>query len=154
MKCKIARKMMSAFIDGEVSPTEKESLTRHMQDCNDCRELHEEMLAIRDLFAVAEKHTAPWGFSQRVMTKLGEELESGRIFRVRTPFFLKLAEIGFAIVIIIVGIISGNILMMKSHGPERPPGIETSFSLDAFDPAPFDSLGGAYISMTEVRNER
>lgn len=154
MKCRSARKMMSALIDGELSPVQKESLTRHVQGCEDCRELHKEILAVHDLLTTAGKHTAPQGFSQRVMTKLEAELESGRIFPIRTPLFLKLAEIGFAIVIVIVGIISGNILMMNSQSPEKLPRIETSFSLDAFDPAPPNSLGGAYISITEVRNEK
>ena len=154
MKCRSARKMMSALIDGELRPAEKESLTHHIQDCGDCRKLHQEMLAMHDLFTVAEQHKAPRGFSKKVMAELGTERESYSIFPVRTPFFLKLAEIGFAIVVVIVGIISGNILMMNGHSPERPPGIESSFSLDVFDPAPPDTLAGAYINFTGVRNER
>jgi len=154
MKCRSARKMISALIDGELKPAEKESLTRHIQDCGDCMELYEKMLAVHDLFATAGQHTAPQKFSGKVMAKLEAELEYGRIFPVRIPLFLKLAEIGFAIVVVIVGIVSGNILMMNGHSPERPPGIESSFSLDAFDPAPPDSLGGAYINFTGVRNER
>ena len=154
MKCRSARKMMSALIDGELSPAEKESLTRHIQDCGDCRKLHQEMLAVHDLFTAAGQHKAPQGFSKKVMAELRMERKSYSIFPVRIPLFLKLAEVGFAIAIVIVGIISGNILMMNVHSPERPPGIESSFSLDAFDPAPPDSLAGAYINFTEVRNER
>ena len=65
MKCRSARKMMSALIDGELSPVEKESLTRHIQDCGDCRKLHQEMLAIHNLFTAAEQHKAPLGLFQK-----------------------------------------------------------------------------------------
>jgi predicted anti-sigma-YlaC factor YlaD len=150
MKCRSARKMMSALIDGELSPAEKESVTRHIQDCGDCRKLHQEMLVVHDLFTAAGQHKTPRDFSKKVMA----ELRTERILPVRIPLFLKLAEIGFAIVTVIVGIISGNILVTNGHSPERPPGIESSFSLDAFDPAPPDSLAGAYINFMGVRNER
>jgi anti-sigma factor RsiW len=146
--------MMSALIDGELRPAEKESVTRHSQDCGDCRELHHEMLAVRDLFTAAGQHKAPRGFSKKVMAELRTERKSYSIFPVRIPLFLKLAEVGFAVVVVIVGIISGNILVMNVHSPEKARGIESSFSLDAFDPAPPDSLAGAYINFTEVRNER
>jgi predicted anti-sigma-YlaC factor YlaD len=154
MKCRSARKMMSALVDGKLNPAQKESLFCHIQDCDDCRKLHQEILTVHDLFTAAEQHKAPEGFSKKVMAELRTERESCRILPVRIPLFLKLAEIGFAIVTVIVGIISGNILMMNGHSPKRPPGIESSFSLDAFDPAPPDSLEGAYINFTEVRNER
>jgi anti-sigma factor RsiW len=154
MKCRSARKMMSALIDGKLRPAEKESVTHHIQDCGDCRKLHQEMLTVHDLFIAAGQHEAPQGFSKKVMAELRTERKSCRIFPVRIPLFLKLAEIGFAIVTVIVGIISGNILVTNVHSPERARGIESSFSLDAFDPAPPDSLAGAYINFTEVRNER
>ena len=147
--------MMSALIDNEIRPAEKESLTHHIHACDDCRALYEEMLSVHDLFATAGHHKAPENFPRQVMAKLEAEMESGSmIFPKRIPLFLKLAEIGFAIAIVIVGIISGNILMMNSHRPERPHGIESSFSLDAFDPVPSNSLGGTYVAMTEVRNEK
>ena len=79
---------MSALIDGELSPAEKESLTRHIQDCDDCRKIHEEMLAIHDLFTAAEQHKAPLGFSKKVMAELRTERESCRILPVRIPLFL------------------------------------------------------------------
>ena len=154
MKCRSARKLMSALIDSELRPAEKESLTRHIQDCGDCRKLYQEMLAIHDLFTTAEQYKAPRGFSKKLMAELRTERESCRILPVRIPFFLKLAEIGFAVAIVIVGIISGNILVTNVHSPERARGIESSFSLDAFDPTPPDSLAGAYINFMGVRNER
>jgi hypothetical protein len=69
----------------------------------------------------------------------------------KTPLFLKFAEAAFAIVIAIIGIISGNILMTSGYTSNRPPVIEESLSLDVFDPLPPDSIGGAYIVMTEAR---
>ena len=56
---------MSALIDGELSPAEKESLTHHMQDCGDCKKLHQEMMAVHNLFTAAEQHKAPRGLFQK-----------------------------------------------------------------------------------------
>jgi hypothetical protein len=44
--------------------------------------------------------------------------------------------------------------MMK--GPSAPDtvNISSSFSLDVFDATPPGSLGGAYLALTEVKNEK
>jgi anti-sigma factor RsiW len=153
MMCKSVREMISPYIDEALEPSERDDFIRHIQECSECRAHYEEIRDVHALLAGAERYRAPAGFSSRVMASVKAEQEAGmRAFTAfKMPFFLKFAEAAFAVVIAIVGIISGNILMMNSHTSERPPVIEESLSLDVFDPLPPDSIGGAYIVMTEVQ---
>jgi anti-sigma factor RsiW len=153
MTCKSVREMISPYIDEALEPSERDEFVRHIEECSECRLRFEEIRGVHALLAAAERYRAPAGFSSRVMSSVKAEQKAGMpaFASFKTPLFLKFAEAAFAVVIAIIGIISGNILMMNSHTYERPPVIEESLSLDVFDPLPPDSIGGAYIIMTEVR---
>ena len=153
MMCNKVREMISPYIDEALEPSERDVFIRHIQECSECRAHYEEIRDVHALLAGAERYRAPTGFSSRVMASVKAEQEAGmRAFSAfKTPLFLKFAEAAFAVVIAIIGIISGNILMTNGYTSERPPVIEESLSLDVFDPLPPDSIGGAYIVMTEAR---
>jgi anti-sigma factor RsiW len=153
MTCKSVREMISPYIDEALEPSERDELVHHIEECSECRLHFEEIRGVHALLAAAKRYRAPAGFSSRVVASVKAEQEAGMsaFASFKTPLFLKFAEAAFAVVVVIIGIISGNILMMNSHTSERPPVIEESLSLDVFDPLPPDSIGGAYIVMTEVR---
>jgi hypothetical protein len=69
------------------------------------------------------------------------------------PFFIRFAEAAVLLVVITVGIFAGKV-MTNSFPTARTMNIASSFSLDLFDATPPGSLGGAYLAMTEVRNEK
>jgi hypothetical protein len=56
------------------------------------------------------------------------------------------------VIVIIVGIAAGKVMTNSSSSTTT--NIASSLSLDLFDAAPPGSLGGAYLAMTEVRNEK
>jgi len=153
MTCKSVREMISPYIDEALEPAGRDAFISHIKECSECRMRYEEIRGIHALFAGVERDRAPAGCSSKVMASLKAEQEAGMpaFASFKAPLFLKFAEAAFAVVIAIIGIISGNILMMNSHTSERPPVIEESLSLDVFDPLPPDTIGGAYIVMTEVR---
>jgi anti-sigma factor RsiW len=153
MTCKSMRELVTPYIDEALEPSERDVLIRHIRECSECRAHYEEIRGVHAVLAGAERYPAPAGFSSKVMTRVKAEQEAGMqaFTAFKTPLFLKFAEAAFAVVIAIIGIISGNILMTNGYTPERPPVIEVSLSLDVFDPLPPDSLGGAYIVMTEAR---
>jgi anti-sigma factor RsiW len=153
MTCKSVREKISLYIDEALGPSERDAVNRHLQECSKCQAHYEEIRDVHALLAGAERYRAPAGFSSRVMASVKAEQEAGMkaFTSFKMPLFLKFAEAAFAVVIAIIGIISGNILMMNNYTSERPPVIEESLSLDVFDPLPPDSIGGAYIVMTEVR---
>ena len=154
MKCPVVKNMLSEFVDEELASEQKEAVNLHLLECTACRMEVEELRAVHDLFASAERFSAPYGFSTRVMANLEEARESiwGRLFA--RPVFVKTMEVAFAIIIVVIGLVSGNVLTAQ-----RPPQdltstsaeVRQSFALDAFEAAPSGSIGGIYVSMTGVR---
>jgi anti-sigma factor RsiW len=150
MKCLKSKKIISSYIDGELSMDEKVLLESHMNECSSCSRELEEMKSLHELFVNAEKFNAPYGFDTRVMANVNHCGPRGSSL---IPLFVRVAEMIVVIVIIITGIISGS-FMMISLMPQRAENITSSFSIEIFDAVPPDSVGGIYLSMMEVRNEK
>ena len=155
MKCSRIQKMISRYIDDELSLDEKKSFALHIQDCSGCRKELEETQAVHELFASAERFSAPYGFTTRVIANL-EEKESSwfrGVFALR-PFFLRAVEVTFALIIMIIGVISGNLLVAERSVPQGEASVERALSLDVFQATPPDSIAGAYVTMMGVGDER
>jgi hypothetical protein len=103
-----------------------------------------------NLFARAEEFKPPYGFSTRVMANIASEKAKGFSW---TPLFARFAEVIVLLAMIFTGIISGSFLSNRLVN-EKKTLIMSSFYLDIFDPTPPDSLGGVYLAMTEVRDEK
>ena len=135
----------------------KGSLQLHIQDCPGCKHELEEVLAVHELFASAERFPAPHGFTTRVMANL-EEREPSWLWELFTfrPFFLRAVEVAFALVVVIIGMISGNLLVAdRTSGRQTVQAtVQESFSLDLFQATPPDSIGGAYVRLMGAGDER
>jgi anti-sigma factor RsiW len=154
MKCQAVRTMFSEYVDQELTPGQKEAVDLHTRDCPACREELAEQLALHGLFAAAERIPAPFGFSTRVMANLETEKEGSWARLFARPFFLRVMEVAFALIVVIIGLVSGNLI--TAHQPPSDltsTEVRRSFALDVFEAAPSGSLGGVYVSMTGVRNE-
>ncbi len=150
MKCSKAHKLISPYIDGELPEQDMKPLEDHVKVCHKCRVEFEEGKELHNLFVSANKFNAPYGFHTRVMANIssGKIRESSQV-----PVFAKLAE-GFVIIVVIaLGILSGSFLT-KGYMPDKARDVMASLSLDVFATAPPGSLGGVYLAMTEVRNEK
>jgi len=149
MKCS-RTKLISPYIDGELSAGENDILKLHINECRECAGELEDLQKIHELFAEAEAFKVPYGFSTRVLANITEN-ETGR-FGAFVHITTKSAE-GFALLVLIVaGIILGSflskpLLFEKGNGTAY-------LSLDVFKSAPPDSVGGIYLAMTEGRNEK
>jgi anti-sigma factor RsiW len=157
MKCSRV-KTISQYVDDELSPDKKKIFTSHIQKCPACKEELEEIQAIHERFASAERFDAPYGFATRVMAHLAEREETGRliglwVFFASRPFFLRTVKVAFALVILLMGMISGNLLMV-SRTSGRQVIIRETFSLDLFQATPPDSVGGIYMRLAGVPNEK
>jgi len=150
MKCQKIRKMVSQYMDGELNPHKRRSFDLHIRDCLLCKHELEEQIGLHKLFASAERFEAPLGFSTRVMAHLQEREETrfSRLWHllVARPLFLRTVEVAFALIIIFIGMVSGN-LLVADRRPERQATIEESFSLDLFRATPPGSIGGIYVSL-------
>ncbi len=154
MKCSVATKMFSEYIDDELAPEQKEIVDLHLRECETCRNELAELLAVHGIFTSAERFPAPYGFSTRVIASLTERKRSvWSSFFVR-PVFLRAIEVAFALIIVIIGLISGNLLTARKPPFLTSAEVRLSFALDVFEAAPSGSIGGIYVSMTGVENER
>ena len=155
MRCAEIRKLISLSIDDRLSPDEKESLSSHIRNCSGCKEALEEERAVHELFASAERFSAPYGFTTRVLANLETESSSPwwAVF-TRRPLVLRAMELGFALIVIVSGLLFGNLLVPRRVPPQRPVSVQESFSLDLFQATPPDSISGAYVALAEAPYEK
>jgi hypothetical protein len=65
-------------------------------------------------------------------------------------------EVAFALVIMIIGVFSGNLLVADRTSERQTvqATVQKSFSLDLFQATPPDSVGGAYVRLMGAGDER
>jgi anti-sigma factor RsiW len=155
MECTGIRKLISSSIDDQLSPDEKEVLSSHIRSCPSCTEAMEESRAVHELLTSAERLSAPYGFTTRVMANLEAEAPSRfwAFFTLR-PFFLRAMEVSFALIVVITGLSFGNLMTADRISPKQPVTIQESFSLDLFQATPPDSIGSIYVALAETTDEK
>lgn len=154
MHCAEIRKQISSFIDDRLGRDEKEAFLSHMRNCTACRKVLEEEKAVHELLASAERFSVPYGFTTRVMANLTEEPASWWAAFTRRPLILGAVEWGFALIVIVSGLLFGNLLVSERVPPQGPVSVQESFSLDLFQAAPPDSISGVYVALAEAANEK
>ncbi|MGC1401424.1 MAG: zf-HC2 domain-containing protein [Thermodesulfobacteriota bacterium] len=155
MRCAEIRKLISLYIDDRLSPDEKEALSSHTRNCSGCQEALEEARAVHELFASAERFSAPYGFTTRVLANLEtESLSPWWAIFTRRPLILRVMELGFALIVVVSGLHFGNLLVPERVPPQRPMSVQESFSLDLFQATPPDSISGAYVALAEASHEK
>jgi anti-sigma factor RsiW len=154
VKCSHARKMISEYVDDELTPGDKEDFRSHIQNCASCRDELEEARAVHELFASARRFPAPYGFATRVLANLDEKEGSrrGRVLGFR-PFFLRAAHVALALVVMTLGVISGKMLLPETTEHIGQTAVQESFSLDLFEATPPGSIGGIYSTLMRPINE-
>ena len=144
-------KLISAYLDEEMGLREKAAFETHLQDCTSCSYRLEEVRSLKAVFAKTDRHPAPYGFATRVMAR------TAALEKKKAPwlvsFFVRFAEAAVLLIVITMGIVAGKV-MTNGFSAANTTNIASSLSLDMFDATPPGSLGGAYLAMTEVRNEK
>lgn len=150
MNCSKTHKLISSYIDSELKARDREAFEAHIKSCRACSIAVEETRNQHNLFSYAKQFNAPYAFSTRVMANIS----SGKAREISgIPVFARFAEAVAIIVVIVFGILSGS-LVIKGYPTDKARDVIASLSLDVFDSAPPGSLGGVYLAMTEVRNEK
>lgn len=155
MKCLHAKRKISQFMDDALRPDEKKDFESHIRSCTSCREVLEKTQTIHRLVASARKFPAPYGFAGRVLANV-EEKEGSRLWRFFSTraFFVRAAQVALALVVMTTGIISGNLLLAESADRMGQTAVRETFSLDLFQAAPPDSMGGIYATLMRQSHER
>ena len=155
MKCTHVRQMISQYMDNELDGDEKKAFDLHLQNCAACRKELEETQAICKRLASAKRFHAPHGFAIRVLANL-EEKEESRLWSLLDlrPFFLRVAQVGVATLVITIGVISGKSLIVDMTHPYTQITAQEAFSIDLFQAVPPDSIGGIYVMLTRASHEK
>lgn len=144
-------KLISAYLDKELGLGEKTAFEAHLQGCDRCSYALEELQSLRAAFSTTKRYQAPYGFATRVMARTAALDKKKSPWFV--PFFIRFAEAAVLLIVITVGILAGRV-MTNASSALKTTNIASSLSLDLFDAAPPGTLGGAYLAMTEVSNEK
>lgn len=150
MRCSKVKKLISSYIDDEISQKERELIELHARKCGSCAAAIEEIRKVHDLFVQAERFSAPYGFSTKVMANVTER-NDGKFSWILLS--AKLAEMVVLLMIVGMGTIAGTYLA-SSFSQTKGGNLVSSLPLDIFNATPPDSLGGAYLAMTEGRDEK
>jgi anti-sigma factor RsiW len=155
MKCTHMKKLITAYLDRELDADETAAVEDHIEGCEACRKEAAEYDALRSIFTSAERFEAPYGFGTRVMSAL-KEAESPGLWRTFSfqPLFLRIAGLAFVLLIMIMGAISGSLLVSGIPRVAVEAGVRQAFSLDLFEATPPGSLSGVYVAMTGAGHER
>jgi anti-sigma factor RsiW len=155
MHCSGIRELISSYIDDQLGPEEKEAFSFHIRSCPGCREALEEVQSVHELFTSAERFSAPYGFTTRVMASL-ETKEPSRLraFFTLRPFALRAMEVAFALIVVVTGMFFGPLLVADRGLPQRPVTVQESFYLDLFQAAPSGSIGSIYLTLAEATDEK
>jgi len=143
--------LISAYLDEELQGSDRATLEAHVQGCNRCSQSLEELRSLRAAFSTTQRHQAPYGFATRVMARTRELEKQQTPWHV--PLIMRFAEVAVLLVVITVGILAGRV-MTNGSSVTGTTTISSTLSLDMFDATPPGSLGGAYLAMTEARNEK
>lgn len=119
--------LLSAKMDGELTPEEEKQLKAHLAECPECRALAEELEQTHAAFTQLEELTAPEGFAQGVMDRIRLETtklegESPKVIPLfRRPQIRALAGLA-ACVVLCLGIYQAGLL-------NRMPGDQANFQI-------------------------
>jgi len=148
MRCPQAQRALSAYLDQELPAREREAMQTHLHHCRTCAGELQALTETREFLRQAPRFSAPAGFSQRLLANLEPAPPRFRW----APFGVRFAEAVVLLLMIGIGVVSGRLLTPVDELSGPGPGVAL-LSLDLFDPVPPDSLGGAYLAMTEVSYE-
>ncbi len=155
MRCEEIRQLISLYIDDQLDRNKREAFSSHIRTCSGCQETLEETQAVQALFASTDRFSAPYGFTTRVMANLSAEAPSRWLaFFTLRPSFLRAIEVSLALIVVITGLLFGNLLTADRVAPKQPATIQESFYLDLFQATPPNSIGGAYVALAGASHEK
>lgn len=87
MNCEQMNELLSAWLDGELSPAEQERMQEHLEQCAQCRALLEQLQALRSSFSDLEEIAAPEGFAEGVMDRIAADSRPKVVPLFKRPAF-------------------------------------------------------------------
>lgn len=149
MRCKKAHRLISASLDGELPAREQAFLATHLHQCPACSNKFSTLQGVQRLLCQSARCSAPPYLARRVLAQL-DTVDTRPLY---APLWMYLAEALVILMVIGMGVVSGN-LLSNNLDPRHPdPGL-ASMSLEMFSATPAESLGRSYLAMVEVSGEK
>jgi hypothetical protein len=132
MKCSKVKVLLSAELDGELTPSEEMALTRHLAKCAECAQEKVELSALRgDMSLWSDEEPSEW-LAQSFSYKLKELMENGRTETPR-PVRRRWGVFGPATAGLATALLLGVMLLHNQQQPTmspeltvKPPAMATS----------------------------
>lgn len=136
--CRNVQEIMSAYLDGEVSPDEERMVREHVASCSECKVVLQDLQKTAQLVkGLDEVEPPPW-LTQKIMAHVRDEAEKAGFFkRIFYPFRIKVPIQAFATLLIVVVVF----YVYKSNEPQyervrMPVKTEQGVSQEAPPPPP------------------
>ena len=81
MTCREIQDILSAYIDGELTPQEMDTVKRHLDACPDCREVHQQMLRLVQLVGALPAAQPPADFLNQVKASCRKNAGKHQVMR-------------------------------------------------------------------------
>jgi anti-sigma factor RsiW len=160
MKCRVVKKKLSAYQDGELKDREQKEVACHLADCQDCQKQYAQLERIRQALGEWEEILPdPW-FSRQVVGRIGVSREH-RLWPTFSPVLQLLRTPVMASILLIIGITAGGyfgttvarsgLFPLQQH-PASYAQAESLFNtLRFFDPAPPGTFADGYLRMASYK---
>jgi len=149
VKCRAVKRMLSAYIDNELTSTQGERVEEHLQDCPSCRHALEMLRDTWDVLDVLPHPKPATHFYTRLKSRLLTEEKTKPRNWIETILIP-----AFAAGVVILGILLGN--SISKNGTQRNASVTAeeawaeSMHLDSFDDFPTASFGEVYAELTDI----
>jgi len=160
--CRYIQKKLSACQDGELDPAERKAVETHLHSCEDCRSRYESLAKTSRMLRTLPEIEPGDGFVRQLLTRIEQRRETFwiRVIRLARELVpMPAAMAAMAVAGILMGTISGNVLMEKWGRPSPvssvfdPGEALTLASVRVFDAVPPDSFAGAYLRLSDGHME-
>ena len=129
MNCKKIEKYLSAYIDGELDETVRQSVAAHISQCPRCRAKADELDAAAGELSQAPKVNAPADFTERLYERLERPLLWQRMLnRLFKPFHIKIplelataAALGVLVIFVMRPAVQEQSVITDSRMAKAPP---------------------------------
>lgn len=143
MECNDIRNLISKELDGEIQEREREFLRRHLDSCEECRELRESFLEVSTLHREMIELEAPLAILPAVMAVF-EEREP----EVARKWWLRIPVPAMTVLVMLLGIGIGGFLI-DAFTPTEVNGQADVLELEYLDEYPPESIGEVLLSEAE-----
>lgn len=93
--------LISSYIDGEVTDDERQLIESHLQNCNQCQVLMEEMVTMKNnVFLVYQFVEIPQSFEENVLAVIGADQTAKDTLRIKMSWFVFTFFIALTLIIV------------------------------------------------------